>query len=340
MNLHRLGSALVAVVAAVSMGACGGGDEGGVTPTGPHYHYVFNKVLVPTSQAQVTQYGLDLNGDGEVDNAVGKALASIVTLLGFDIQGSVDRAVLSGRLIGLADLQTPDFTSAAGAGIRVFLGSNPQPPACSGASDTVVCTMAKPAVCTGCGKHLSNGSFSIASTSPDDPAITGKINGGTFTGGPGTMSLLISLGDADPIRFDLVNAKVKASGISEATIGTSAGAAITDGVVLAGIITEASVDNTVLPGIKAQLDSTLTKGGCQASGPPTCGCADTDDGKTAKSILSVLDAAPKDCKISPEEVKAQAPLLLKSDLTVDGKPAYSAGIKIAATKATFTVPGE
>jgi len=311
-----------------------------VTPTGPHYHYVFNKVLVPISQAQVSDYGLDLDGDGAVDNAVGKALANIVTLLNFDIQASVDKAVLAGRLIGLADLQTPDFASSAGAGIRVFLGSNPQPAACSGATDTVMCTTAKPAVCSGCGKHLTGGSFSIASTSPEDPAITGKISGGTFTGGPGTMSLLISLGDADPIRFDLVNARVKASGISEASIGTAAGASITDGVVLAGVITEESVDNTVLPGIKAQLDSTLAKGGCQTAGPPTCGCSDTDDGKTAKSILSVLDNAPQDCKISPEEVKAKAPLLLKPDLTVDGKPAYSAGIKVALTKATFTVPGQ
>lgn len=332
MHVHRLGATFVAaVVAAVSLGACGGGDES-ITPTGPHYQYVYNKVLVPTDNAQQNQYGLDLNGDGTVDNAVGGALVQIKNL-GFDLQAAIDRAVLSGRLIGLADIQTEDFSSSNAVGMQFFLGSDPQPAACN-ASEMVVCSAAKPAVCEGCGRHLTAGTFSIASSSPQHDAITGKIAGGTFNGGPGSLTLLISLGNAEPIRFDLVKARVKVSGMSEATVGTVSGSNVTGGFILAGIVTQDSVDKTILPGILAQLNSTLMTE-C-TGGPPPCGCpADS----TSKSILMTLDKS-NNCTLEIEEVQAFAPLLLRSDLSHEGKPAYGAGVKVSGTKATFTVPGQ
>jgi hypothetical protein len=333
MNLHRLGSALVAVVAAVSMGACGGGDEGGVTPTGPHYKYVINKIAVPTSATQTAQFGLDIDGNGAVDNSLGGALV-LIAGLGFDIQAAIDRGILGGKLIALADVQTPDFNSAEGAGIEFFLGDNPQPAACSGASDVVNCTDAKPSVCSGCGKHLSNGSFSIAAASPNDGAITGKIKGGTFTGGPGKMTLLISVGDAAPIRFDLIGARVKATGMNESAIGSGS-----EGLVLAGAVTQESLDATVLPGFQAQLNDSVDKG-CKTKVPPNCGCTLDPAGKTGRQILDTLDLDPKNCTVSVAELQAKVPLLLKQDVTIDGKPAYSAGVKATAVKAMFAAPGE
>lgn len=333
MNLQRLGFTLFAATAAVSIGACGGGDES-ITPTGPHYHYVMNKILVPTNATQSAEYSLDLNGNGTADNSIGTALGALSNF-GFDIQAAVDKGVLGGKLIALVDVQTPDFSSSSGTGIRFFLGDNPQPAACSGPSDVVTCTSAKPAVCMGCGHHLASGSFSIAASSPDDPAIAGKVTGGTFTGGPGSMTLLISLGDAAPIRFDLIQARVKASGMSEATIGTVSGSTASGGFVLAGALTQDNVDSVVFPGIEAQIASTVMKD-CGMPTAPGCGCTINSAGK------GIIDALDKDdnCVVSIAEIKAIASAVLQPDLTIDGKPAYSAGLKATAVKATFTVPGQ
>lgn len=314
------------------MGACGGGDEGGVTPTGPHYKYVVNKIGVPTGPGQSAQFGLDLNGDGSVDNKIGDTIAFLSNLA--NIQAAIDTGVLNGKLILLADVQTPSFTSSDGTGIQFFLGDNPQPAACSNASDTVTCTNAKPSVCMGCGKHLSNGTFSVAAASPRDPAIAGKITGGTFTGGPGTMTLLMSFGDAAPIRFDLVQARVKATGIAETTIGTVSGSSVTDGLLVGGIVTQASMDSAVFPGLADQLTANIKKD-CPAAVPPSCTC------DKQKELLAFVKKMPyTNCDVSKEEVKAAAAGILPPDLTVDGKPAYSAGIKAAAVKATFAAPGE
>lgn len=339
MSLHRLGFAFAAAaVAAVSFGGCGGGEDS-ITPTGPHYHYVMNKLAVPTDDAQKTQYGLDLDGDGTVDNTVGGAFARIKTILGFDLQAAVDRAVLSGRIIGLADIQTSDFSSSSAVGMQFFLGSNPQPAACD-VGDMPICTGANPAVCTGCGLHLTNGTFSIAATSPQHDAITGKITGGTFTGGPGSLSLLISLGEAEPIRFDLVNARVKASGMSEANVGAVSDGKVTGGFTLAGIVTQEGVDKEILPGIVRQLNATVSAAGCEGS---PCTCNPGKAGDDAKEILDALDSKEginRNCKIEIEEVTKLSGLFLQSDVTFEGKPAYGAGVKVAGTKATFTVPGQ
>src|SRR3954466_1752090 len=124
----------------MSLAACGGGDDT-ITPEGAHYHYVANKALVPTNNNESREYGIDLNGDGTVDNQLGMVLGTLAGM-GFDIQGTIDKAVLEGSIILLADFQTKDFTSTAAAGVQVFLGANEQPAACN-SGEMVVCTDAK-----------------------------------------------------------------------------------------------------------------------------------------------------------------------------------------------------
>ena len=103
------------------LAACGGDDEGNVVPEGTHYHYVANKVFVPTTNTQAREYGLDLNKDGTVDNQLGMVLSTLGSM-GFDIQTTIDTAVAEGSIILLADFQTKDFTNTTAAGIQVFLG--------------------------------------------------------------------------------------------------------------------------------------------------------------------------------------------------------------------------
>src|SRR5688500_9626502 len=192
--------------------ACGG-EDGQPTPEGTHYHYVANQVFVPTTNTQAREYGLDLNADGTTDNQLGMVLSTLAGM-GFDIQATIDTAVAEGSIILLVDFQTKDFTNTTAAGIQVFLGDNPQPPACN--SGEMYNEMTK----TGCKHHLDgSGMFGIDPQSPTNAALAGKSVNGTFTGGPGDVSLQIALGGTNAIKLDLIGARAKASSRSDTGVG-------------------------------------------------------------------------------------------------------------------------
>lgn len=115
----------------------------------PHYHYVINKLLIPTTTAESSEYALDLNGDGTPDNAMGGAFVAMAsTGIASGFQTAADKDLLAGRIIMLADVQTPDFSSVEVAGVQLYLGDNPQPAPCN-ATEAVACTNTNPAVCNG-----------------------------------------------------------------------------------------------------------------------------------------------------------------------------------------------
>ncbi|MBV8757027.1 MAG: hypothetical protein JO257_07125 [Deltaproteobacteria bacterium] len=313
---------LASVLIPASFVACGGSD-GQPTPEGAHTHYVANKIFVPTSSTESREYGLDLNGDGTVDNQLGATLAALKSQGGFDIQKTIDTSVNDGSIILLVDFQTKSFTSSSASGIQVFLGDMPNPPACAGSADTT------------CGKHLTGtASFGISATSPTNAALAGKIVGGTFTGGPGKLSLQIALGGNMPIQLDLIGARVKASGITDTTIGSGT----SGGAIFAGAISKDDIDNKVIPAIPPQLKTTIERDCNMLTMPPGCGCT---SGSTGATIISFFDAN-HDCMVTPEELKMNSLVmsLLQPDVTIDGVMALSLGIKATAVGATFTVAGQ
>ncbi len=322
---------LLAAALLPSFVACGGDDEGNVTPEGPHYHYVANKVNVPATGTQAREFGLDLNGDGTTDNQLGMVLSTLGTM-GLDVQSTIDTAVAEGSIVLLVDVQTEDFASSSAAGVQVFLGDDAtvSPAACnpgeSHNADTGV----------GCKRHLDgNGMFTIDAQSPTNAALGGKIAASTFTGGPGDLSLQIALGGTTAIQLDLIGARVKGSMLSEASLGSGT----SGGLVFAGAITKEDIDGKVIPAIQQQLTPLIARDCTMLSSPPTCGCA---DGTTGKTLLGLLDAGTKDCMVSVDEIKNNSLIvsLLAPDVTVDGKMALSLGVKATATKATFTVAGQ
>ena len=72
--------------------ACGGGG-GTIVPAGPHTHYVADNIYVPTNNNEAREDGLDLNGDGTVDNQLGMVLSALASTAGFDIQGTINKSV-------------------------------------------------------------------------------------------------------------------------------------------------------------------------------------------------------------------------------------------------------
>jgi len=312
----------------MSLAACGGGDDT-ITPEGAHHHYVVDKALVPTNNNESREYGLDLNGDGQADNQLGMVLGTLAGM-GFDIQATIDTAVLKGSINLLVDVQTADetFMSSAATGMSVFIGSDPQPAACMTGED-VTCTTAKPAVCTGCGHQFGGAGGTFTAATNQDIALAGKIVGGTFTGGPGDLSIQIAIGGTMAIPLNLIGARAKATGMTADKI---------TGIVFAGAITKTDIDTNIIPAVVNQLTPTITRDCTMPTAPPGCGCA---DGSTGKTIIGLFDT-DMNCMVSVDEVKTNSLImsLLAPDVTVDGKMALSLGIKVAAEKATFTVAGE
>lgn len=312
--MASLRQVLFALAIPASLVACGGGDDGLTPPTGPHYGYVADTVVVPRNNSEAREIGLDLNGDKTIDNQLGMVLGTLAGQ-GFDIQTTLNEAVDSASIILLLDFQTPDFASTTGAGLRIKLGDNEMPVACT-----------DPNVPTTCGQHLGgDGTFDIAAGSPADAGVDGKIAGGVFTGGPGDIPLQIALADADPIDLNLIGARAKASGISEDGMSE---------VILAGALTQTELDTQVIPNIQAQLPPIIAEDCVPADGPPDCGCMANSTGDT---IISLFDTTPKDCAVTVEEIKTNSLIqsLLAPDVTIDGQDALSLGLKVSAVKGSF-----
>jgi hypothetical protein len=305
---------LFLLCSALPLIACSGGGGG---PEGPQNPYVVSEVSVPTTNPQAMEIGLDLNGDKVVDNQLGAVLAALSTS-GFKVQDALTKAINEGDIVLLASIQTSSFSSSGNVGFRVFIGDTATvtPAPCTSTTDTA------------CRHHLDgNGSFTIAASSPTDAEVTGKISGGTFTGGPGDISLKIALGSTDGVQLDLIGARAKATGISATAV---------DSIIVAGALTQDDLNSKVIPEIFKQLGPIVTSD-CPTGVLPDCGCT---AGSTGKTILSLFDNMPKDCKLVVEEIQNSTLLksLLAPDVTIDGKMAISLGVKVKATKATFTVP--
>jgi hypothetical protein len=316
--------------AALSFIACGSSSNN--TPTGPHYHYVASRVLVPTQTGDATKYGLDLDGDGNPDNALGNLLTALSTQ-GINAQTSIDEAVFDGGISLLADLQTSDFMNAGTAGIQVYLGSDSNPAACM-AGEMVTCGSGADATCTGCQHQLQgNAMFSIDPSSPMDAALAGPIVGGTFKGGPGNLSLEISIGGAAATEVDLIGARVQGTGLSATALGTQSDDST--GVIFGGAIPETSLDSMVIPSIVPVIQNVLTTH-CPNAMPNACNCD-----ATGNTVLGLFDSN-HDCMVSAMEIinSSFGMTLLAPDVTIDGMPALSLGVKMYGVNATYTIAGE
>jgi hypothetical protein len=278
---------------------------------GTHSHYVVDKVNVPTTNMQARMYGLDLNGDGSVDNNLGMVMSTLASM-GADLQGLTDHAVDTGTILMLADVQTTAFDHALSAGFTTYVGQNPMPAPCASAQDTV------------CRHHLTGtGTFDVAAM-PRDPALVGDFVASVYTGGPGHLPIEVTFLGNMPVTFDLIGAKTQLSGSATA---------ITNGI-LAGCVTENDINTKVYPGLAASFTADIAANCTMLQNPPSCGCA---SGSTEATLLSLFDTN-HDCAISASEISSNSLVmsLFAPDLTIEGQQCISFGVGFTAVPGTFT----
>jgi hypothetical protein len=332
-----------ALLGALSLGACGGGgdDDGGdgTLPTdGDYYHYVTNTVKVPQSSSEAMMYGLNVDDDenGEVDNALGRILATLKTQ-GVDIQTQVNDAVAGGDLILLHSIRANDIAADTSVSWEVYLGESVMNPDFSGA-----------------------GMFTVAADSPQDAILAGRISSGAFSGGPGKVTIQLSLTAGTPVNIELVGTKIEANVTADGC---------TDGI-LGGAITEEKLNQQVIPAIADLLnDSVADDGGTMCTAQMTT-CPMTPDGdaqtcdtermlcvsSTSKTVLGLFDDN-KDKMITSEEIMNDPLIkaLLEPDVDLldasnvfqkdpakrdEVKDSLSLGLGFTCAKGTFTAPGE
>src|SRR4051812_49339149 len=61
-------------------------------PPANHFHYAMDSLLVPMNNSQARDFGMDINGDGTVDNQLGMVLATLQSM-GFELQAATTTSV-------------------------------------------------------------------------------------------------------------------------------------------------------------------------------------------------------------------------------------------------------
>lgn len=315
---------------ALPLAACGssgssstGSPDAPAMAEGTHYTYVVSKAYIPATNAQAREYGFDLGGvksnvpDGTVDNALGEKFG-LLKAANIDVQAPVTKAIDGGTILLLADLQTTDFSAADSAGLAIKLGDTAKvsPPACADANDML------------CRHHLDGtGQFSVAADSPTTAAVSGKIDAGTFNGGPGEVTLQLAVGGGGPIRLTLHNARVKAVSPSATAMTATIG----------GVLMATDINSQIVPAIQATVAALLDTDCGTTRTLPTCGCTST----ATITALRQFDTSPKDCQITLSEIadNALTKVILAPDVcstATCAKPdALSLGIKVDAVTAVI-----
>lgn len=178
---------------------------------GDRYRYVVASMTLPSSTSQARILSLDLDDDGRNDNALGSVFA-LFKGQGLDVQPAVNDALNYGSYVQLVEFQTTSFVAASGAGLQMFFGDPMSftPSACVDPNrpDT-------------CGQHLKEtGSFKILENSPRNSTLLGRVAFGTFSGGPGRLSVQMPfIFSVTPVQLDLIGARVVLSMINSSSLG-------------------------------------------------------------------------------------------------------------------------
>lgn len=281
-------------------------------PTGSHRHFVVNQLRWPTSSVESREDAFDLDGNGVLDNQIGAVIVALRSQGGIDAQPPSDAAIARGVSITLADLQTPDSTTASAAGFTLYAGTNPNPAPCNGSADST------------CGRHLTgNGSFDVA-TSPRDMPIVGPIASGVYSGGPGHLDMPVYIASGTPAFVTLLGAHaqftVSANGLVQGKIG--------------GAVPITDLDTKLYPAMATGYTAMVAHDCSALQNPPGCGCL---QGSQGAALIAFFDAT-HDCAITVPELEENSLLmsLFQPDVLVEGQTGLSFGCAFTAVDATFT----
>lgn len=304
-------------------GATDAGSDARSLDAGPPERrtYVVSEIFLPEHAGGAVQYGLDLDGDGAKDNALGQILAALSSAAGtanLSFQPSTDLGVGSATAIMLVEALAPSFT-AGDISARVLGGQHPIPAACTTPSDFSTC-----------GMHLAGtGHFDVLP--PTWPLLSGTVTAAVFDVGAGQSAFPFFPDGVSPVWVPLVGARIRAT--------VSADGLMTG--VLGGGIRQSDLNTIFLPAWQSAIAAAITR---DCGGGPRC------VSNSPGEIYLMLFDADHDGAVTLVELATSSLLstLLALDVDLldasgdpghDGTPdSLSVGIGFTAVGATFSAP--
>jgi hypothetical protein len=289
MRLINRACAILLSCGALALAGCGGGgdDDGGdmmqpdEDPAGTDHTYVISELKVPTSPNEATQLGLDIDGNGAPDNALGGLLAALAGQADLDLNGTVNEQVVSGGIVLLANLKATDMSNATGVGLHVYLGD-------AATATPTPCT--DPEVIETCGKHLlGDGMFDVKEDY--GAKVVGNLVNGQFTGGPGTVTIELALADQATVPINLIGARATA-GATDAMLSSGK---------IGGALKDEDIHMELIPAVADLIASLLASSDCD--GTPDGGCCPAES--TGEQVLTFFDDN-EDCAVTAEELEANS----------------------------------
>jgi hypothetical protein len=295
-----------------------------------HSQYVVASIKVPQSSADRTTYGCDLDGNGEVDNQLGRVLMGLKQAsMDVNVQDAVDKAFMNGTINVLFDvIYKPTLSDATTAGIKTLIGTH----------DMSDGQMAPAYYTSGTAKFMVGQALSTTGA-----GFGGGVRAGNADFGPGALLLQLPLvPDSPPLQLNLIQSEVSAQ-ITPAGMMNG---------VLCGAIPADQIMTTILPNVAGLLSAEIKKGGdaadtikglfdvdmscntdpaCKATAPatPACGCITTAE-VAGNSIVKTL--LGPDLDLDPAK---HNPFVPPNDQDYQ-KDALSIGLGFTATKAQIS----
>jgi hypothetical protein len=248
-----LGLMLAAGLAGCDCGGGGGDTDAGTDagPPGDPYGYVTTALRLPMTGEML---GVDVDGNGQIDNALGNLLQTLGALvgMGFDAQGSITMALQDGSLVMLWNVTDVNaFDTDSNVGVEFYIGDNAM-------QDLTA--------------YTSGGTFTISTASPMITPLAGQIAGSALVTTPASLPLVIPLpmmgGLPATINLTLVDGQIQCPTVSADVMMTC---------ILGGAITQEEIDTEIVPAILAFinggiLDAATLDPGTMMSVPCTADC--------------------------------------------------------------------
>lgn len=272
----------------------GGGGDLAVAPAdlsvvaGGKYQYATSAIKLPGSGAS---FAFDADGSGKKKNQL-KSIVQTIAVAGFDLQGTVDKAVLAGDVIQLLEVHAKDLKDADPVSCSIVPAASGTMPSFDGSD------------------HFTPAKGAIAAN------LQGRISAGQLGTTPPpklTQATVQKLG----FQLPLLGAALPLTLYGVQVVGAIDKNGMMNGEVH-GVVRKKDVDSEIIPAIAAAITLEIHADPNGMATKQLIGLFETGDVSKMKCDANMADCCatnPKTCKILPEEVAGN--FLIQSVLKPD-----------------------
>ncbi|MDY0001674.1 MAG: hypothetical protein RBU30_10295 [Polyangia bacterium] len=249
--------------------------------SGTVHEFLISELYLPDSSTTAHENGVDMNGDGYLDNQLGSILAMFASQFpDLDANAFVNAEIQEGRLLLVVRLLVDQFENDNAILVQLLRA--------------VVAHDATPL-------FDGNDQVALAPDSPHDLFLCGRLKNGILEAGPGNLSLAVPLLGPGLGPLDLLFMRTQVIG--------PAGPHGLKNVMVGGGLTRDEIETRFYPWLLEWMQTELTT---DATGPLAAAILDAYDGQCHPSTAPTCDPTPLGCasdgEIHPDELSCNPTL--------------------------------